>query len=158
MTPNETPEPGHLPAHVEPSPGGPPPGGLLHLIMQHRFLVVSLVVVLFLGSLFAWEARRGGSTPAKSAEPAVVMAPHGGPAPAAPKELEVKPLLPVLPKGAHEAGLPVAPLPQLTHEPAPAAPKASAEPRPAGFPGRGDAAPGTGQGRGLHPGLDQDHG
>jgi len=97
---------------------------VLHLIMQHRFLVVSLVVVLFLGSLFAWEARRGGSTPAKSAEPAVVMAPHGGPAPEAPKELEVKPLLPVLPKGAHEAGLPVAPSPQLTHEPEPAAPKA----------------------------------
>ena len=126
MTPNETPEPGHLPAHVEPSPGGPPPGGLLYLIMQHRFLVVSLVVVLFLGSLFAWEARRGGSTPANSAEPAVVMAPHGGPAPTAPKELELKPLLPPPAKGAHEAGLPVAPSPQLIHEPAPAAPKAVA--------------------------------
>ncbi len=123
MTPNDTPEPGHLPAPVEPSPGGPPPGGVLHLIMQHRFLVVSLVVVLFLGSLFAWEARHGGSTPANSAEPAVVMAPHGGPAPTAPKELELKPLLPPPPKGAHEAGSPVTPLPQLTHEPAPAAPK-----------------------------------
>jgi hypothetical protein len=126
MTPNETPEPGHLPAHVEPSPGGPPPGGVLHLIMQHRFLVVSLVIVLFLGSLFAWEARRGGSTPAKSTEPEVVMAPHGGPAPEAPMELELKPLLPPPSKGAHEAGTPVLPSPQLTHEPAPAAPKAGA--------------------------------
>jgi hypothetical protein len=66
MTPNDTPDQGQFPAPV-----GPPPGGLLHLILQHRFLVVSLVVVLFLGSLFAWEARRGGSTPPKSAEPAV---------------------------------------------------------------------------------------
>jgi hypothetical protein len=123
MTPNDTPEPGHFPAPVGPSPKGPPPGGVLHLIMQHRFLVVALLVVLFLGSLFAWEARHGGSTPAKSAEPAVVMAPHGGPAPAAPKELELKPLLPPPAKGAHEAGSPVTPLPQLTHEPALATPK-----------------------------------
>ena len=124
MTPNDTPEPGHLPAPVEPSPGGPPPGGLLHLIMQHRFLVVSLVVVLFLGSLFAWEARHGGSTPAKSAEPLVTGAPPGGPAPTAPKELELKPLMPLSPKGAHEPGSPVTPLPPLTHEPALPPPKA----------------------------------
>ena len=44
MTPNDTPEPGQFPA-----PLPPPPGGLLHLIMRHRFLIVSLVVVLFLG-------------------------------------------------------------------------------------------------------------
>ena len=80
-----------------------PPGGVLHLIMQHRFLVVSLVVVLFLGSLFAWGARHGGSTPAKSAEPAVAVVPHGGPAPVAPKELELKPLVSPPAKGAHEA-------------------------------------------------------
>jgi hypothetical protein len=123
MTPNDTPEPGHLPAPVEPSPGGPPPGGVLYLIMQHRFLVVSLVVILFLGSLFAWEARHGSSTLAKSAEPAVA-APHGGLAPTAPKELELKPLMPTPSQGAHEAASPVAPSPQLTHELAPAAPKA----------------------------------
>ncbi len=85
MTPNDTPEPGHFPATVEPPPGGPPPGGLLHLIMQHRFLVVALLVVLFLGSLFAWEARHGGSTPAKSAEPLVGGAPPGGPSPDGPQ-------------------------------------------------------------------------
>jgi hypothetical protein len=124
MTPNDTPEPGHLPAPVEPSPGGPPPGGVLYLIMQHRFLVVSLVVILFLGSLFAWEARHGSSTLAKSAEPAVAAAPHGGLAPTAPKELELKPLMPTPSQGAHEAASPVAPSPQLTHELAPAAPKA----------------------------------
>ena len=63
MTPNDTSEPGHLPAPVGPPPAGPPPGGLVHLILQHRFFVVSLVVVLFFGVLFAWGARRGGSTP-----------------------------------------------------------------------------------------------
>ena len=67
MTPNDTPEPGQFPA-----PAPPPPEGLLHLVLRHRFLVVSLVVVLFLGSLFAWEARRGGSTSPKPAES------HGG--------------------------------------------------------------------------------
>jgi hypothetical protein len=115
MTPNDTPEPGHFPAPVEQSPGGPPPGGLLYLIMQHRFLVVSLVVVLFLGSLFAWEARHGSSTPAKSAEPPVA---------AAPKEGALKPLLPPPAKEAHEAGSPATPLPKSAHEPAPAVPKA----------------------------------
>ncbi len=81
-----------------PAPVPPPPGGLLHLIMRHRFLVVSLVVVLFLGSLFAWGSRHGGSTPPKSAESSVAAAPHGEPAPTAPKELELKPLLPAPPK------------------------------------------------------------
>ena len=94
--------------------------------MRHRFLVVSLVVVLFLGSLFAWGARRGGSTPPKPAESSVAAAPHGEPAPTAPKEPELKPLMPAPPKGAHEAGSPATPAPQGTHEPtlAPAPPKA----------------------------------
>ena len=104
MTPNDTPEPGHLPAPVGPPPAGPPPGGWLHLILRHRFLVVSLVVVLFLGLLFAMGSRHGGSTPpklaepSKSAEPSVAVAPHGEPAPAA------------------------TPPPQVTHGPAPAGP------------------------------------
>ena len=124
MTHNDTPEPGHLPAPVGPPPAGPPPGGWLHLILRHRFLVVSLVVVLFLGLLFAMGSRHGGSTPPKSAEPSVAAAPHGEPAPVAPKELELKPLMPPPPKGAHEAGSPATPSPQVTHEPAPAAPVA----------------------------------
>jgi hypothetical protein len=115
MTPNDTPEPGQLPA-----PLPPPPGGLLHLIMRHRFLIVSLVVVLFLGSLFAMGGRRGGSTPPKPAESSVVAAPHGEPAPTVPKEQELKPLMPAPPKVAHEAGPSAKPSPQGTHEPAPA--------------------------------------
>lgn len=115
MTPNDTSEPGHLPAPV-----APPPRGLLHLILQHRFFVVSLVVVLFFGVLFAWGARRGGSTPPKPMESSVAAAPHGEPAPTVPKEPELKPLIPVPPKDAHEAGSPATPSPQVPREPAPA--------------------------------------
>jgi hypothetical protein len=119
MTPNDTPIPGQFPA-----PAPPPPKGLLHLILGHRFLVVSLVVVLFLGSLFAWGAWRGGSTAAKPAESLVAAAPHGEPTPTAPKELELKPLMPAPPESAHEAGPGAAPAPKEAHErgPAPAAP------------------------------------
>jgi hypothetical protein len=116
MTPNNTPGPGQFPA----PPAPPPPKGLLHLIVHHRFLVVSLVVVLFLGLLFAWGAWHGGSTPAPPAESTVAAAPHGEPAPAAPKEPEVKPLMPAPPKGAPEAGPPAAPAPKEAHEPGPA--------------------------------------
>ena len=120
MTPNDTPEPGQFPA-----PLPPPPEGLLHLIMRHRFLIVSLVVVLFLGSLFAMGGRRSGSTPPKSAESSVAAAPHGEPAPTAPKEPELKPLLPALPQGTHEAGSPATRPPAGAHEPAlaPASPR-----------------------------------
>jgi hypothetical protein len=114
MTPNNTPEPGQFPAPV-----APPPKGLVHLILRHRFLVVALVVVLFLGSLFAWGSRHGVPTPPKSAESSVA-APHGEPAPTAPKELALKPLMPAPPKGAHETGSPAAPSSQAPHEPAPA--------------------------------------
>ncbi len=118
MTPNDTPGPGQFPA-----PASLPPGGLLHLILHHRFLIVSLVVVLFLGSLFAWGTRRGGPPPPKSAESPVAAAPHGEPAPAASKELELKSLIPgALPKDAHEAGLPAPASPQGTHEPAKSGP------------------------------------
>ena len=124
MTPNDTPEPGHLPAPVGPPSGGPPPSGWLHLILRHRFLVVSLLVVLFLGLLFAMGSRHRGTIPAKPAEPAVAAAPHGEPAPEAPKELELKPLIPPPSKEAHEAGTPVMPSPPVTHEPAVPAPVA----------------------------------
>jgi len=122
MTPNDTPEPGQFPA-----PLPPPPGGLLHLIMRHRFLIVSLVVVLFLGSLFALGGRRGGSTPPKPAESSVVAAPHGEPASMVPKEPELKPLIPAPPKDAQAGDSPATPFPQVTHEPtlAPAPPKAA---------------------------------
>ena len=107
MTPNNTPEPKQFPAPVT-----PPPKGLLHLILRHRFFVVALVAVLFLGSLFALGSRHGGSTPSKPAKSSVA-APHGEPAAAVPKEPALKPLMPAPSKGAPEAGSPAAPVPQL---------------------------------------------
>ena len=124
MTPNDIPEPGQFPAPVT-----PPPKGLLHLILRHRFLVVALVVVLFLGSLFAWGSRHGASTPLKSAESTVAAAPHSEPTPTAPKELELKPLIPTPPKSAPEAGPAAAPAPKTAPAPAPAPATPKAEPR-----------------------------
>ncbi|MHB9074188.1 MAG: DUF2333 family protein [Desulfobaccales bacterium] len=95
MTPNDTPEPGQFLAPV------PPPRGVLHLIMSHRFLVVSLVVILFLGSLFAWGALRKGSAPPETAEAPVAAVPHGEATPAAPAPVELKPLIPTPAKEAH---------------------------------------------------------
>lgn len=117
MTPNDTSQPGHLPAPAAPAPKGPPPGGLIHLILQHRFFVVALVVLLFFGVLFAWGARSRGSIPLKPMESSVAAAPQGEAAPADPKEPELKPLVPVLPKGGHEAGSPATVAPQVTREP-----------------------------------------
>jgi hypothetical protein len=117
MTPKDNSEPGHLPTPVGPPPVGPPPGGLLHLILQHRFFVVSLVVVLFLGVLFAWGSRRRGLTPPKPVESSAAAATHDVAAPTVSKEPEIKPLVPVPSKDAHEAGSPAAPAPQGTHEP-----------------------------------------
>ena len=98
MTPNDTSEPGHLPAPV-----APPPKGLLHLILQHRFFIVSLVVLLFLGVLFARGGRSGSSTPAKPVESSVAAATHDAPAPTVSKEIKLKPLMPAPPKGVQAA-------------------------------------------------------
>ena len=60
MTPNDTPEPGKVPA-----PLPPPPEGLLHLIMRHRFLIVCLVVVL----LYALKYRAFCATAPATSDP-----------------------------------------------------------------------------------------
>jgi hypothetical protein len=101
MTPNDTPKPDQFPAPI------PPPGGVLHFIMSHRFLIVSLVVILFLGSLFIWGALR--ESPPVSAEAPVATAPHGETAPAAPKVTELKPLIPSPSKDLHEPAVPATP-------------------------------------------------
>jgi hypothetical protein len=124
MTPHETQEPGQFPAPVP-----PPPGRLLALILRHRFLVISLVVVLFLGSLFAWEAWHRGAAPPESAESLPAAAPHGESAPPASKETELKPLIPGVPqKDSHEAGLPAPAKEGVTQVP-PAAPVLVTPPR-----------------------------
>ncbi len=128
MTPNNTSEPGHLPAAVTPPPAGPPPGGLLHLILQHRFFIVSLVVVLFLGVLFAWGGRRSASTPTKPAESSVAATTHDAPASTVSKEPELNPFLTAPLKGAHSGEAPATSAPQVTHEPTLAPSPAKAAP------------------------------
>jgi hypothetical protein len=109
MTPDLTPTPA-------PTPGPPPPGGLVALVLRHRFLVVSLVVIIFLGALFAWGSWRGRSAPAESA---TVAAARHEPGPAASREVELKPLMPAAPmKESGEAGLPTTPTPSPLPEPA----------------------------------------
>jgi hypothetical protein len=95
--------------------------------LHHRFFVVSLVVVLFLGVLFAWGSRRRGSTPAKPVESSVAAATHGAPAPTVSKEPELKPLMPAPAKGVQGGDSPAKgvqggdspakPAPAGTHEP-----------------------------------------
>jgi len=116
MTPKETQEPGQFPV-----PAPPPPGGLVALILRQRFLVICLVVILFLGSLFAWEAWRGGSAPPGSAESLTAAAPQGEAAPPASKETGLQPLIPGMPpKDSPEAGLPPKPSPKPLQETPPA--------------------------------------
>jgi hypothetical protein len=103
MTPNDTPKPGQFPAPVS------PPRGLFHLILSHRFFVVSLVVILFLGILFFWGAGREGSALPEPAKSLVAAVPQDETTPSAPTEPELKPLIPALPKDSHEAAVPAAP-------------------------------------------------
>jgi len=104
--------------------------------LQHRFLVVSLVVVLFFVVLFAWGARHGASTPPKPAEPSAAAAPHDESAPSVSKELELKPLIPAPPKDAKAGDSPAILGPQGTQEPglAPTLPKVGPSRAPAASP------------------------
>jgi hypothetical protein len=88
-----------------PEPYSGPPQDLMHRILQHRFLLVSLVVILFVGGLFAWEYSHRGETPKKFVEGLVATAPPGEPpaglATPIPKESAAAP--------AHEAPAPAHP-------------------------------------------------
>ncbi|MFZ5449382.1 MAG: DUF2333 family protein [Thermodesulfobacteriota bacterium] len=124
MTPTDAPEPEQYPA-----PAPPPPGGLLYLILNHRFLVVSLVVILFLGALFAWGTWRGGSAPPESAQPQLAAAPQGETSPAAPKATEMKPLVPTPPKDAHAPAVTAIPHKETPSLIPPASPALAPPPR-----------------------------
>ena len=91
MTANETPQPEKALMARPPDPAGPPPG-LLYRILQHRFLLVSLLVILFLGGLFAWEYVHRGENPEQLLEAVVAGAPSGEhKAPVTPQPQEEKP-------------------------------------------------------------------
>jgi hypothetical protein len=92
MAVNDTPQPEKHLAAPPPEPSAGPPPNLVHRILQQRFLLVSLVVILFLGGLFAWEYMRRGETPKDFLEGLVATAPPGehaaGPATPIPKKPE----------------------------------------------------------------------
>ncbi len=115
MALNDTPQPKKNLA----APSSGPPPDLIHRILQHPFLLVSLVVILFLGGMFAWEYSHRGETPKEVIAGLSTTAPPGehpaGTSDLVPKESVTAP--------AHEAA-------------APAHPGAQAE--PAGNPLRGE--------------------
>ena len=57
-------KPEHLPVPLK--PGGlptPPEQGLLARLLRYRFFLVALVIILFFGALFAWQALFRASRP-----------------------------------------------------------------------------------------------
>jgi hypothetical protein len=110
MTPNDTPEPGLVP---QPEPSPPPPKGLWALIIRHRFIVVSLVVLLFFGGLFAWEELRGGGSSPEASIKAEGPATTAESQPA--QEPEIQPLMPGVPE-SHTGAPQTAPATPKTHE------------------------------------------
>jgi len=75
MTPrNQSPE--NLPVPLPPlAPAAPE--STWQRVLRHRFLLVSLVVVLFLGGLFLWGARDQGAAPPEAGPGESAAAPHG---------------------------------------------------------------------------------
>ncbi len=125
MTPNDKPPGERLPVPRPPEPTGPGESLLLRLL-GYRFLLVALVVLLFLGALFAWgQMGKGKATPEEPQ--AVTAAPHepgpeGPGAPEAPKGKEPEhAAAPAPPGAAHQE----APAPA----PPPAAPALAPPPR-----------------------------
>jgi hypothetical protein len=128
MTVNDTPPPERLPAPRPPeSPGSS--DSLLWRLLRHRFLLVALVVVLFLGGLFAWGHLKKGQIPPTEPK-AVAAAPHeAAPPGAAPHEAaepQAAPPAALLPQegAAPEHGAPPA-APAAPHAALPAAPPAA---------------------------------
>jgi hypothetical protein len=125
MTPNDKPSGERLPAPLPPGPPGPGEGLLLRLL-GHRFLLVALVILLFLGALFFWGHLRLGKAPPP--EPKMTTGiPHEA-APAAALTVKAPEHAPPAPAhapaaGAHpEAPAPPAAAPSLVPAPPPREP------------------------------------
>lgn len=69
-----------------------PRKGVLFHILQHRFLLASLLVIIFFGGLFTWEYTHRGETPEQVLEEVVASTPTHmhKPAPTTPKPQEEK--------------------------------------------------------------------
>jgi hypothetical protein len=135
MTPDITPSPERLPAPVPPQPHGPADSLLLGLL-GHRFLLVALVVILFLGALFFMGQPEKG--PALPAEPKEAASAHGLPASEAAGQKEPEPAPPAAaPSKALHPEAPAAVPPKATAAPAPPPPAVPA-PAPPREPVKGE--------------------
>ncbi len=109
-------KPEHLPVPLK--PGGsiptPPEQGLLARLLRYRFFLVALVIILFFGALFAWQAMQGKPAPEAPA-PAAALSQAGAPEQAPEPEHALIPIPEVKePAAAH-------PTPAAPHTPAPLA-------------------------------------
>lgn len=110
MTPERLPVP-----RPPETPGSPE--SLWQRVLRHRFLLVSLVVLLFLGALFAWHALHHGEAPGETPPTATATAPHGEVGPATPKAKEPEAVAPLPHKETMPAPPPTPPLAAPPKEP-----------------------------------------
>jgi hypothetical protein len=109
MTPNKNSQNNKLPMPVPPPTGAPE--STVQRVLRHKFLLVSLVVLLFVGSLLLW-GTWSGAGPQEHQAPEIAAAPHSAtPAPA--------------PKVEHEAATPAPHAAPAMPPPVVAAPPAS---------------------------------
>lgn len=115
MTPiSEKPE--HLPVPVSPGGPTPPDQSLLARLLRYRFFLVALVIILFFGALFAWQALFQGKPAQEAPAPLAALSHEGVPEQA--KEPEHA-LIPA-PEVKEPAGA-AHPAPAMPHAPAPLA-------------------------------------
>jgi hypothetical protein len=122
MTPDNTFQPDKLPELP------PPTRGVWYVLLHHRFLIISLVIILFLGTLFTWEYWHRGILATAVTAPKVALAPQEKSVPLTSKAPEVPPLIPAPAKEAHEPAVP-APSHPGGHAAIPPAPAAVLAPR-----------------------------
>ncbi len=110
-------KPEHLPVPLK--PGGsiptPPDQGLLARLLRYRFFLVALVIILFFGALFAWQAMQGKPAPEAPA-PVAALTREGAPEQAKEPEHALIPAPEVKEPAAAAHPAPAAP-----HTPAPLA-------------------------------------
>ena len=85
MTPDPEPQGKRLPVPVPPVVE-PPKGGLVQVLLRHRFFLVALVIIFFLAILFLWGSDRKAQTQVEPAAPAVTQGPEAGATPPAAAE------------------------------------------------------------------------
>ncbi len=108
-------KPEHLPVPLTPGAPTPPEQGLLARLLGYRFFLVALVVILFFGALFAWQAFQG--KPAPEAQSPIAALSHE----AAPDQGKEPEHALILPPEVKEPAAAAHPAPAAPHTPAPLA-------------------------------------